>query len=285
MNILETPVVFDCRQQPLLGILHTSSIPGAVGVLVIVGGPQYRIGGSRQFVLLARHLASQNIPVFRFDVRGMGDSAGEQRRFDQLDDDIAAAIDCFFAHCPMLERVVLWGLCDGADAALFYSYQDKRVQGLILLNPWVYTEQGAAKAVLKHYYRQRLLSPDFWRKVFLFKFNISKSVVAFLNLLKQAKVAPASSSIGKVDVTLALPVRMRESLRQFAYPVLFILAGRDLTASEFKETVKGDAIWQSLLNQPQVSVLELEKADHTFSTTVWRNQVAEWTVEWVQNQV
>jgi len=66
-------------------------------VLIIVGGPQYRVGSHRQFVLLARHLAAQGIPVMRFDVRGMGDSKGKPRNFGQLDDDLRAATDCFFA--------------------------------------------------------------------------------------------------------------------------------------------------------------------------------------------
>ena len=50
----------------------------------------------------------------RFDYRGMGDSTGDVRPFDDINDDIAAAIDEFFRQVPGLERVVLWGLCDGA---------------------------------------------------------------------------------------------------------------------------------------------------------------------------
>jgi hypothetical protein len=29
---------------------------------------------------------------------------------------------------------VIWGLCDGASAAMFYAEQDRRVSGLVLLN-------------------------------------------------------------------------------------------------------------------------------------------------------
>lgn len=268
-----------------MGIIHQADAAATVGVLVIVGGPQYRLGSHRQFILLARHLAAQGIPVMRFDVRGMGDSEGEPRRFHQLDDDIRAAIDYFLTSCPALHHVALWGLCDGASAALFYAYQDSRVKGLVLLNPWVFTEQGAAKTYLKHYYLQRLFSKDFWRKIFSLKFNYAISVIELLLILKQAvgniETPQTADTASRVDENLALPIRMRECLRQFAHPVLLILSGRDLTADEFKEAVKGDSEWQALLGASHVTRHEFAEADHTFSSVAWREQVACWTREWI----
>lgn len=286
-NTHEIPVIFECQGQPLVGIIHQPDGAATVGVLVIVGGPQYRVGSHRQFILLARHLAEQGIPTMRFDVRGMGDSEATPRRFDQIDDDIRSAIDCFMESCPELTHVVLWGLCDGASAALFYGYQDNRVKGLVLLNPWVFTEQGAAKTYLKHYYLQRLLSKDLWIKIFSFKFDYTNSVRSLLNLLKQAtgktKALQSADTIVKVDEKLTLPIRMRECLRLSAHPVLLILSGRDLTAEEFKETVKGDSEWQRLLNDSRVTRHDFVEADHTFSSAVWRDQVAEWTSTWIKN--
>ena len=167
----ESPVVFECQGERLVGIIHESASKNSLGVLIVVGGPQYRVGSHRQFVLLSRFLANQDISSMRFDVRGMGDSGGEQRRFDALDHDIKAAMDCFMASSGDLERIIIWGLCDAASAALFYAYQDDRVAGLVLLNPWIFTKQGAAKTYLKYYYWQRLTSQSFWRKLFAFKFD------------------------------------------------------------------------------------------------------------------
>ena len=79
----------------------------------MVGGPQYRVGSHRQFVLLARDLAADGFPVFRFDYRGMGDSEGEFRGFEHVEDDIAAAVEAFRSASPGLREIVLWGLCDG----------------------------------------------------------------------------------------------------------------------------------------------------------------------------
>lgn len=288
-NINEMPITFDCRGDRLLGIIHPADKNASTGILIIVGGPQYRVGSHRQFLLLARHLAEQGIPSMRFDVRGMGDSEGQSRRFDQLDQDIRAAIDCFLAACPHLTEVVLWGLCDGASAAAFYAYQDSRVKGMVLLNPWVFTEQGEAKAYLKHYYLQRLGSKDFWRKVFSFEFDYASSLTSLFKLAKQAArqndATQTADTITRVDENLALPVRVRECLKQFAHPVLLILSGRDLTADQFKDAVRSDSQWQVLLSDPRFTRHDFSAADHTFSSAAWRDQVAEWTATWVKNAI
>lgn len=286
-NFQEIPVTFECLGHKLIGIIHRTDAISRVGVLIIVGGPQYRVGSHRQFILLARYLAARDIPAMRFDVRGMGDSEGESRSFEEIEDDINAAVNCFFASCPEISQVVLWGLCDGASAALFYAYQDNRIKGLVLLNPWVFTQQGEAKTYLKHYYLQRLLSLDFWQKVLAFKFDYRQSLLTLLSYLKQASGKTEEKeaiSIAKIDQNLVLPIRMRECLKRFSHPVLLILSGRDLTAAEFKETVKADPEWQALLNKSRLTRHDCVEADHTFSSEVWREQVAEWTSSWIKNQ-
>lgn len=278
----ESPVLFDCQGDKLVGIIHAST-SNNIGVLIVVGGPQYRVGSHRQFVLLSRFLGRHGFSSMRFDVRGMGDAKGGQRSFDSLDGDINAAVDCFMAFCPGLERVIIWGLCDAASAALFYAYQDKRVAGLVLLNPWVFTEQGAAKTFLKYYYINRFLSRDFWRKVLAFKFDLIKSAISLSKFLKQIIIpSRVASQIKKIDDALELPIKMRECLKRFSHPVLVILSGRDLTADEFRELVKSDALWQSLLANNKVEQHCLISADHTFSSEIWRNQVAELTLEWLK---
>jgi uncharacterized protein len=282
----ETPIVFQCRGDYLTGIVHHANTSVSLGVLLIVGGPQYRVGSHRQFVLLARALAGQGISVMRFDYRGMGDATGDARTFAAVDNDINAAIATFYHTCPYLSGVVLWGLCDAASAALLYAYQDQRVKGLVLLNPWVFTEHGAAKTHLKHYYLQRLVNADFWRKIFSFKVNYWQSITSLMSVCKKLINTTAIQSmvaqrITQVGDDLDLPTRLRECLQRFKHPVLLILSGRDLTADEFKETVKKNRQWQTLLADVRVSRHDFTAADHTFSSQAWRDQVAEWTVTWL----
>jgi len=286
----EIPVIFDCQGDDLIGVIHRPVKVDKVGVVLVVGGPQYRVGSHRQFVLLARMLASNGIPVMRFDYRGMGDSTGAQRSFAEVDEDIREAVNIFFQHCPEVSEVALWGLCDAASAALFYAYQDERVQHLVLLNPWVFTEQGAAKAYLKHYYWQRLLSPQLWRKIFTLQFDYRASFSSLLAMMARListkpsqNGSPVSPSQSLVESQLPLPVRMRECLHRFQQPVLFILSGRDLTADEFREAVKADEKWQKLFQQSWITRADLPEADHTFSSEKWRNEVANITLKWLRN--
>ena len=142
----ERALFFDCAGDTLLGILHPAQgVPCGIGLLLVVGGPQYRVGSHRQFVLLARALAAVGIPVFRFDYRGMGDSTGQPRHFEAIAPDIGAALDTFLAESPDLRGVVLWGLCDAATANAFYARSDHRVLGQIALNPWVRPAEGGPR--------------------------------------------------------------------------------------------------------------------------------------------
>jgi exosortase A-associated hydrolase 1 len=165
----ESVRMLPCEGERLLAILTEPHFPagGDLGVVIVVGGPQYRAGSHRQFVQLSRVLAAAGTPVLRFDVRGMGDSAGAQRSFDQLTADTGAAISDLLAAQPRLRRVALWGLCDGASAALLYLQEraDPRVAALCLLNPWVRSDASLARTHVKHYYRQRLMQREFWLKL------------------------------------------------------------------------------------------------------------------------
>jgi hypothetical protein len=51
--------------------------------------------------------------------RGMGDSEGEPRSFDRIEDDIRDAMKEYFNQMPDMKEVVIWGLCDAATAASF----------------------------------------------------------------------------------------------------------------------------------------------------------------------
>jgi len=139
---VERPLFFDCEGFALLGVIAEPELPARVGVVIVVGGPQYRAGSHRQFVLLARSLAEAGVASLRFDLRGMGDSEGPRTDFEHAQADIRAAIDALCGAVPRVEQVVLWGLCDGASASALYAGGDRRVAGLALFNPWVRTARA-----------------------------------------------------------------------------------------------------------------------------------------------
>lgn len=259
----ESAIVFPCDGEELLGILHNVEATNPrTAVVIVVGGPQYRVGSHRQFVLLARELADHGYPVLRFDYRGMGDSSGAQRNFEAVHEDIAAACDALFRCVPTVSRIVLFGLCDAASAALMYSISDPRVQGLILANPWVRTDQGAAKAYIEHYYAGRLLSAAFWRKMLSGQVNLGGSLASFLSNLRASRSTSESDEPAPGSFVDA----MRRALERFDGDVLFVISGKDLTAKEFLATCESSVPWAKAMAKPKVFMRTLEAADHTFST-------------------
>jgi len=279
MNVEEQALAFPCHDDWLYGILSLPQQPCRRGVLIVVGGPQYRAGSHRQFTLLARSLAQHGIAAMRFDYRGMGDSQGEVRDFETIEDDLRAAVDAFTRAVPGLRDVVLWGLCDAASAITMYAPHDARVSGLVLLNPWVRTADGLAKTTLKHYYRDRLRDRRFWSSLVRGRFDYGSSL---RSMVKLARVAFGPALAGNPGKT-ALPDRMHAGMRDFKGHVMMIIGGADLTGREFCDMANGNAAWKRLLNAPHVTQRRIDRADHTFSRRVWRDQVADWTREWMRS--
>jgi len=280
---IESAVIFECSGEQLVGILHSPpSSKRAIGVVIIVGGPQYRVGSHRQFVQLARALAKAGYPVFRFDYRGMGDSSGETRDFRAVDDDIRVAIDTLMAREPTLSGVVLMGLCDAASAALIYVPDDSRVEGLILVNPWVRTEAGLAKAYVEQYYGRRFLQKTFWRKILSGRLDLCGSLTGFLRSVRTSRGPTAWLVAGESDDFIA---RMRRGLAQFGKPVLLLLSGRDLTAQEFVTLCRESQVWRSLVARPNVVREDLPDADHTFSTRAALESANASCSAWLESRV
>jgi len=285
----ERALSFACGDAWLYGIVSLPAMaatPQPRGVLIVVGGPQYRAGSHRQFTLLARDLAAAGVPAMRFDYRGMGDSEGDLRSFDSVDDDLRAAVDRFFLEVPGMQEVVLWGLCDGASAAAMYAPQDARVAGLVLLNPWVRTEEGAARATIKHYYRARLFDARLWKKVASGQFDVKASVRGLWQDLGKA-FRPRPQADAGVSVAAPadapLPERMQTALTRFGGRVLVVLSGADLTAQEFADLSSRPGAWQKLLAAPRFTRQKIDKADHTFSRRPWQDQVSNWTRDWLRS--
>ena len=275
--VTERALGFGCEGDALVGVLHEPAAPASdIGVVVVVGGPQYRAGSHRQFVLLARALAGAGFAVLRFDYRGMGDSRGAARDFEHASADIGAAIDALRAGAPAVRRVVLWGLCDGASAALLYldETRDPRVQGLCLLNPWVRSQASLARTQVRHYYTRRLTQRAFWAK--LLTGGVGSG--AWRGLMDSLHAQRAA----RVDDGASFQQRMARAWAAFEGNILLVLSGDDLTAKEFADTARTDAAWARALHHPQLHRHDLHEADHTFSHDPWRRSVNELTARWLQ---
>lgn len=276
MTYSESPLSFDCLGQRLPGILTLPAERQALGVVIVVGGPQYRVGSHRQFVLLARSLAAAGFPVLRFDTRGMGNAPGDFPGFEEIGPDIACAVQAMRNALPDLRQVVLWGLCDAASAILINQPQLAGISGLVLLNPWVRNAETLANAEIKHYYHKRLLDPAFWSKLRRGQVNVLASLGEFAGKLwRRWRGGARPAAPGDFRA------RMVAGWQNWRSPVLLVLSGVDMVAAEFVEFAATQPQLTEILRRPEVMRLDLAEADHTFSSAQLRGLVEVATRDWL----
>ena len=276
--MIEQGIVFNSNGKQLIAIEH---LPAPVtiisdqqaikkGVIIVVGGPQTRVGSHRLFVSLARTLAKQGVTVFRFDYSGAGDSEGELSTFTEIQHDIDAAIDTFQKRHHDITELALWGLCDAASAILLYlneHRQQSKIKQLFLVNPWVRQTQTEAKAYLRSYYIKRFFSKNFWQKLLTGKVEAKTALTEIQGFHQQSQ---ASHDVDKQDTFV---MQMLEGLSQFQGKCNILLSGNDLTADEFKLLVKSNKHWRAVMARDTINSQTINQADHTFSQREKKNQL------------
>ena len=112
----------------------TACRPGTPLFVILNAGIIHRIGPNRMSVALARALARDGFRTLRFDLSGLGDSEPRKDDLPLLEAtmaDITSVLDSMSSSDPAL-RVVLLGLCSGADHSVIYAASDRRVVGVVL---------------------------------------------------------------------------------------------------------------------------------------------------------
>jgi len=279
MKYEERALWLPCEGERLAAVLTRPEQPAELGVIIVVGGPQYRVGAHRQFVLLARHLAASGFATLRFDFRGMGDSGGAQRSFEDVGADLRVAIDALFAEQSGLRHVALWGLCDGASAALMYvdATGDARVAALAVVNPWVRSPTSLARTHIEHHYKRRLHDPTFWARLVTGRIRAR----SLAELWQAWKLSMQGRELGAGDAARGFQQRMADGWRRFAGPILLLLSGEDYTADEFRDALRDDPLWRGALGAARVTMHDLVGADHTFAVAAQRTNAQRLTADWL----
>ncbi len=262
----EQGVIFNSNGKQLVAIEHLPELVAQEqpkkGMIIVVGGPQTRVGSHRLFVYLARALAKKGVTVFRFDYRGAGDSEGTVSTFSDIQDDIDAAIKTFQLRHSDITDLALWGLCDAASAILLYlseKPEQAKIKRIFLVNPWVRQAQTQAKAYLRGYYIKRFLSKNFWQKLLTGKI---KTKSTFSDIQKFHQQSQTSNNINKQDNFVT---EMLRGLNQFSGTCDILLSGNDLTADEFKLLIKIDKHWRHAMARATINKQTIDHTDHTFS--------------------
>ena len=74
---MREPLSFVCDGESLSAMYDSGDHP--IGLLILSGGNEIKIGAHRGMAKLARDVSANGYSAFRFDRRGIGDSEGENR--------------------------------------------------------------------------------------------------------------------------------------------------------------------------------------------------------------
>jgi exosortase A-associated hydrolase 1 len=213
-------IAFPCEGDTLAGTLDEAD--GATGLLIVSGGSEIRIGAHRGMALLAQRIAAAGHPVLRYDRRGIGDSTGHDRGFDDSAADIAAAVAAFRREAPHVARIVAFGNCDAASALALHGHG---VDAYALANPWVIepTDELPPAGAIRQRYAERLRDPRAWLRLVSGGVDLRKLARG----LRKASRAP--------DAPAGLAARIAAVLDAKDAPVAILLARRDNTAIAFAQ--------------------------------------------------
>jgi hypothetical protein len=155
----------------------------------------------------------------------------------------------------------------------WHATADARIAGIVMLNPWVLSDETLARSQLKHHYRKRIFQGDFWKKLVRGQVDVADALRTFLAAARRSAGAAQAGSYQAL---------MAKGLAGFDGPVLIVLSGRDPTATGFVEYCGTHPRWRGLIDRPNVEQRSVPEADHTFSTAAWRGAVEAHTLDWLQ---
>jgi len=267
------------RSASLVGILTrpSSELPIRRPAVVILNtGIAHRTGHHRMYVKMARALASLGHLVFRFDFSGIGDSVSRGDDLNPIEAhqaDLAEALDWLATSCDVNEAVLI-GLCAGAEIALRYGHSDKRVAGLVLLDPTI----PPTARFYAHYIGGRITQLRSWWSF------VSGRGRIFEELSERARMAFGAAAPQPVS---AADHRIRNELEQLYLKsldrnlkVLIVLTGGPLDGRQSYREQLFDA-FPNVPLRDRVSLEYFREADHTFTSERERARLQELVLGWM----
>jgi dienelactone hydrolase len=279
----ETPVQLG-PADALAGILTTPRHcrPDSPVVLMPSTGANPRVGNSRGMVALARWLAEQGIASLRMDGHGVGDAApitGEHGMpySKQGDRDVSAGVD--FLAARFAGPIVVLGMCSGAYHAFQAALDDKRINGLMLVNMQKFVWHGhESLSVVQRttfrttgYYLRNVTNIDVWRRLLQGKVNVAGIAGALANRAARHIAAAADPAIAALAGETAVGMVRRQliELSERSVQMLYVLSGNDPGLDEISEYF-GLRGWR-LRRARHLTFRTLRGADHTLSAH-WARQ-------------
>lgn len=280
--VKETALLLGARKS-MVGVLTVAApgqaLDGAPAVLLLNAGIIHRVGPNRLHVDLARRLAAQGHTVLRFDLSGIGDSEPREDHLAPLEAalaDIGEAID-WLESSRQFRKVVLVGLCSGADQALIHASRDPRVVGIGLLDPSIPRTSGY---FVRHWSR-RAMSARVWTNMLLGRYVLWQRLGQWLRPATAVPNAAAHAlSLESPEVRKALEDAYRNVLGHGAQ-VLAVFAGT--AGREYRLNYREQMLdaFPTVNFGSQLQIEYFKGSDHTFSASSDRNKMMDLVCDWI----
>lgn len=248
--------------------------PDAPGVILLNSGILHHVGPSRLYVSLARRLAAEGHVAFRFDFSGIGDSESRKDALPFVESapaETRAGMDLLQGKFG-IDRFLLIGLCSGADMAFKVAGLDRRVTGIVQLDPYAYRTRG--------YYLRRY-GPKL--------FNPMAYVNSFKGWRRNVEIARRRASAEHEETYTAPEYRRIFPPREDVEAQLRVLVDRDVRMLNIFSDGQPDHInhgaqyakaFPSMDFRSLLTVEYVRHAEHTFTDLGDQALVEEWVSQW-----
>ena len=127
-------------------------------------------------------------------------------------------------------------------------------------------EKDFARTILRYYYVKRLMTIEFWVKLFYSHVNIKETWKSLIETVKKANPYFISGNNDEFETQeFPIPQLILSSLISYSKPVKIILSTEDLAAKNFLEFLRTQKGVKQLLSQKLISQYFIHGADHTFT--------------------
>ena len=270
-RISEQAVLFGSLTS-LVGIVTKAVSPASANrpaIVILNTGIIHRVGHHRMFVTMSRALGAVGYTVLRFDFSGIGDSSPRYDGLSLVDAcmaEIREALD-WLERDGAASRMILIGLCSGADHAVLYGHTDPRIVGLVLMDPSI----PPTLRYYVHYIGRRLRRLRSWFNVLSGRSHTLRMLMR--HMLPIAQRYPLQNRVPRQTVER----HYRNSVD----------SGIEILAIFTEETTRQTYREQMIEALPNVSFgdrLTLEffpGSDHTFALESDRSRLIQLILQWV----
>ncbi len=219
------------KASSLVGIItypiETKSDKIFPAIVLLNAGRVHHVGPNRLHVIMARRLADNGFPVFRFDFSGIGDSTVRE---DNLPFKNSALLETqeamdYMSRATGNKRFILMGICSGASVSFKTACCDKRVIGAVLINAAGHLHNCTDDA-LNSYIWNRTSERHYWR------------VLSFRSLFSAKKWLKAIA--GKVEYRNRIKLMMGFKLRRLFEHKRKVSSGENNIATDLRLLTERD---------------------------------------------